>query len=808
MKERLKAYKAYWIGLLLFLVVALALYSPLLEGKKLMGSDSLQFRAMEHERVEYLEKFGRHIYWTGTVFGGMPTYLLGTDFPYNLPGKVSKIWNLLPKPLNYLIIYFTGFLVLMWVMGIRKWPALIGAFGFTLSTYMIIILQVGHFAKAAAIAYFPWMLAGVLLIVERKKYALGFVLLSLATALEVSAKHYQMTYYLGLALLIYGLFWFWDTYKTGRWKEFIRESLLVLGAAAIGIGMNYASMAAIKQYISQSIRGEQFVNVNPDGTPKQKRGGGLDKNYITEYSYGLAETFDLFIPGFMGGSNREKLDKNSHLYKQLVRKGVAPREAERFVQSTSLYWGDQPIVMAPAYIGAVIIFLAFIGFLLYRGRLWRWILAVSLFALVLSWGKNLPVVTDLFIDYFPYYNKFRVVASIQVLLEWLLPVMAVLGVIAWTDPEISRTRKQKALKWAVGIWGGLALFFFLLGPQLFSFASPQDGFYEQYGLLDALIADRQALLRHDSFRSLILVLVTAAVLWALLQQKLKKEYAWWLLVALVIVDLGGVAKRYIRDEDFMTERQIARVFRPTAVDQTIARDTSYYRVINFARNPLTDGLTSYFHKNLGGYHAAKPRRIQDIFDFYISKDVHYPVLNMYNVKYIIFKSDKGLTYQPNPQAFGPAWIVDSIRFVPDQTAEIQALRSTNLRHTAVMEEKYRQDLQNTGPDSTARIRLLAYDPEKLTYESQSKRPVLAVFSENYYPFGWKAYVDGQETPIYKADYALRAIKIPAGKHRIEMRFEPQVIKRGATVNLIFIILFMLSVVIWIYSRWKNRTTSS
>ncbi|NPA46992.1 MAG: hypothetical protein GXO24_07245 [Chlorobi bacterium] len=797
--------KLYILGFGLFLVTAFVLYSPLLQGKKLVGSDTLQFWAMEHERKVYTEQKGGDVYWTNAVFGGMPTYLLGAGFPNDLPAKVNKIWRVFPKPVNYLFIYFLGFLLLMWVLGVRPLPALAGAFGFTLSTYLIIILQVGHFAKASAVAYFPWVMAGVLLIVRRKKYALGFVVLALSMALEIGAKHYQMTYYLGLALLLYGLWWLADVYRNGAWKEFLTETALMLGAVVLGIGMNYASMAAIKEYISQSIRGEQFVKVNPDGTPKETTSGGLDKNYITEYSYGLAETFNLFIPGFTGGSNREKLGEGSHIYRALIERNVPPSQAKEFAASTSLYWGDQPIVMAPAYIGAVIIFLAVLGFFLYKGRLRNWILTVTVFALLLSWGKNLPWLTDLFIDYFPYYNKFRAVASIQVLLEWLLPVMAVLGLMAWLDPEIDARRKEKVWKYTAYGLGGLALLFFLLGPSLFSFQSAQDGIYEQYKLLDALIADRQSLLRWDSSRSLLFVGMTALMLWGILKGKIKKEYALGVIIALVIFDLGGVAKRYIRDDHFMTKRQIDRFFRPSPVDKAIMQDKSYYRVVNFARNPLTDGLTSYFHKNLGGYHAAKPRRIQDIFDFYINGKVHYPVLNMYNTKYIIFKGDKGTAYQANPAAFGPAWLVDSLRLVPDQTAEILALKDTDLRRTAVVENVYPalKSLQ-IQPDSADYIRFEKYHPEHLTYKSHTKHDRLAVFSENYYPYGWKGYIDGRPAEIYKADYSLRAMLIPAGEHRVEMRFEPEVIRKGAMVNLVFVLLFALSVLIWIYSLWKER----
>ncbi len=792
----------WWFGgMVLFLVVAFYLYSPLLEGKKLMGSDSLQFLAMEQERIHYKETHGEETYWTNAVFGGMPTYLLGAGFPASLPAHVDKVLKFFPRPVNYLFLYFLGFVLLGMVLRIDLKKALVGAFGFALSTYLVIILQVGHFAKAGAIAYMPWILAAVLLILERKKYATGFVLLALSMGLELHAKHYQMTYYMGMALLLLGAVYAYEAIRSGEWKILLKEVVLMLGAVLIGIGLNWTEMAAIKQYISQSIRGEQFITLNPDGSPKVKE-EGLDKNYITEYSYGIAETFDLFIPGFMGGSNREKLDESSHLYKALKGK-TDRRTAKQFVESTSLYWGNQPIVMAPAYIGAVILFLAFIGFMLYRGKLKIWILITSVLVLLLSWGKNFPWLTNLMIDYFPYYDKFRVVASIQVVLEVLMPLMAILGLLAFFDNSISREEKMKALKTGVYLLGGIALFFGILGPSLFDFESSSDAIYKQYGLLDALIADRQRLMRTDSIRSLIFVLLTAAVLVLMLQNKLKTAYGFVLLILLVIFDLAGVSARYIRQDDFMTSREIQAIFAKTPVDEAILKDKSYYRVINLARNPLTDGLTSYYHKNLGGYHAAKPRRIQDLFDFYLNGKLHFPVLNMYNVKYIIFKGRKGLTYQQNDGVSGPAWFVSDIQYVPDQNAEISALKNFNPATTAVTSDTGLSDYE-IAVDSTAHISLESYAPNRLVYHSESQRDGLAVFAENYYPFGWKSYIDNKPAKIYRVNYSLRAMKIPSGKHKIVMEFDPDVIRKGVKISYIFVLLFVLSIFYWIFRLYKSR----
>ena len=796
--------KGQWLlGFVLFFLVSFFLYQPLLEGKKLMGSDQLQFRAMEHERITYSEKEGKDIYWTNSVFGGMPTYLLGADYPLNIPGKVMKIVSAIPKPVNYLFLYFIGFLLLMYALRVEPLKAIAGALAFTLSTYLIIILQVGHFSKAGAIAFFPWIIAGILLIVERKKYPLGFFVLLSGMALEVHAKHYQMTYYLLFAVLVLGAIYLWEAYKNKRLTEFGKELLLMIGAVVIGIGLNWTSILAVKEYISQSIRGERYLNITPDGKPVSKK-EGLDKAYITEYSYGIAETFNLFIPGFTGGSNREQLNENSALY-EAVESKAGRATAKRFVENVSLYWGDQPIVMAPAYIGAVVLFLALLGFLLYSGRFKKWILITSVLVLLLSWGKNLPWLTDFFIDYVPMYNKFRVVASIQVILEFLMPLMAVLGLVAFFDEKVDEKQKEKALKISVGILGGIALFFALLGPSLFNFTSAQDVLYEPYGLVDALIEDRKSLMRSDAFRSLIFVLLSAGILGLTLKNKLRKMPALLSLILLIIFDLGGVAKRYIREDDFMTDRQIKSFFQPTQVDKEILKDKSYYRVINFARNPLTDGLTSYFHKNLGGYHAAKPRRIQDIFDFHLTDSIHPEVLSMYNVKYMIFNTEKGLQYTNNPGALGNAWFVEKVKKVQSQDEEILALNKTDLSRVAILSEKMNEVGDHFAPDSSAFIKLTSYHPQKLEYISENSKEGFAVFSENYYPYGWKAFVDGKPVEIFRVNYSLRGLKIPAGKHKIVMQFEPEVIKTGTKITLFFIVLFVLSI-IWLgYSIWKKKS---
>ena len=808
MKTNIKNFLPHLIAITIFMLVSFVYFSPVLQGKVLNQSDIVQSKGMEHEREVYKQKDGKEIYWTNAAFGGMPTYMLGASFPYDYPLKINKLINFLPRPVNFLFLYFLSFYILMLVLKIDWKLAVLGSLAFGLSTYYIIIIGVGHLAKVRAITYFPLVIAGILLVFERKKYIWGFILTTLAVALELNTKHYQMTYYLLFAVLFLGLFFLIDAYQHKKLRKFARELGILLIAALLALGMNATNILPAQEYVKHSIRGEAIININPDGSPKKQTSKGLSKDYITEYSYGIAETFNLLIPRFMGGSNSENLGENSNLYQALQGK-TDSRTAKDFVSHVSTYWGKQPIVAAPAYIGAVVIFLAFIGLLFYNGKHKKWIIATIIFALLLSWGKNLSFLTDFFIDYVPLYNKFRAVSSIQVLIEFLLPVLAVLGLFSFFTSDLPEKEKQKKLFIALGSLGGLLLIFILMGGSLFTFESPMDSYYTKYGLLDALIADRKAMLVHDSIRSLLFILAAGGILYVYLKQKIKKEIAVALLALLVLLDLAGVDKRYVNADSFVNDNYFSRVFTPSPIDEDILKDKSYYRVMNFTRNPLTDGLTSYFHKQLGGYHAAKPRRIQDLFDFYLDKKLNPEILNMYNVKYFIYQDDKGQPgIQVNDSANGNAWFVKHFDFVKNDNEEILKLKNFNSKNTAVLNKKYQKDLNfKLLKDSLSYIKLTAYHPEKLTYESHNSQTGFAVFSDNYYKNGWQAYIDGKPVKIYKVDYSLRGLKIPAGSHQIVFKFKPDVVQQGGQISLWSFLIFILLSLTGIYFWWKQKNKS-
>ncbi len=802
MKSKLSSYFPHLFAVLFFMIVSIAYFSSVLQGKVLNQSDLVQAKGMEHEREVYKEKEGKEIYWTNSAFGGMPTYLLGASFPHNYTLKIQKALSFLPRPSNFLFLYFLSFYILMLVLKVDwKW-AILGSLAFGFSTYYIIIIGVGHLAKVRAIAYFPLVIAGILLVFERKKYLLGFVLTTLAVSLEINSGHYQMTYYLFFAVLFLGAFFLWDAYKTKSISLFLKELSILLAAAFLALGMNLSHILPAREYVQESIRGKQILTITPDGKPKPVK-EGLDKSYITEYSYGLAETFNLLIPRFMGGSNMENLGEDSHLYKELLSKSNR-RTADDFIKNVSTYWGKQPIVAAPAYIGATVIFLALLALFFYHGKHKKWILSAIVLTLLLSWGKNFGLLTNFFIDYVPLYNKFRTVASIQVIIEFLIPVLAVFGIYGFIHADEDKELKKKKLLKITGGLSALLMIFILFGSSFFTFESPYDGMYAKYGLLDALIEDRKAMLVHDSIRSLVLILFVAGLLYAYLEQKLSEKILIPLVVFLVLFDLVTVDKRYVNQDNFVDADYLENIFRPTPIDKEILKDKEYYRVMNFTRNPLTDGVTSYHHKQLGGYHAAKPRRIQDLFDFYLSSNMNPEVLNMYNVKYLIVPTEESTAIQINDQANGNAWFVKNIKWVEDENKEITALQETNTKQTAILNSKYKDKIGEIGKDSLASIKLLSYHPEKLIYESQNQLNGLAVFSDSWYPHGWKATIDGKEVTVLKADYALRALYVPKGKHQIVFEFDPEIVKNGAKISLISYILFIvLFLSAFIYKKKKK-----
>ena len=781
----------YILVVAIFILASIIYFHPVLKGQKIQQSDITQFKGMVKEINDFRADKNTEPYWTGASFSGMPSYQISAYYPNDLVRVLDQTVRFLPRPADYTFLYFLSFFVLMMALKVNWRLAIFGALSFGFSTYLIIIFGAGHNAKAHAIAYMPLVLAGVLWVFQ-KRYILGFVITSLAMTLEIYTNHPQMTYYLGFCLLIFGIVSLIDAIKEQKITDFIRHSAIVVVAVLIGIGANSPRLMAMKEYADQSTRGTSELTINPDGSQKVTS-NGLDKSYITEYSYSKLETFNLVIPGFMGGGTVEELDDDSQFYKLLEEK-AGKKVADQYAKQVLLYWGDQPIVEAPAYIGSVIFFLFFLGIFLVKGRVKQWLVAVTIFSIVMSWGKNFDLLTNFFIDYVPLYNKFRAVSSIQVLAEMCVPILAILGLKEFFSPNISTADKQEALKKTLYVFSGLLVLGLLLAHSFSTFEGLRDSQYSQLpGLVDAVIADRKSLLLYDSFRSLLLSLLSATVLYVFLKNKLKQVGLIVLLLIFMLFDLISINKKYVNEADFKPSRKNEKPFKASEADKIILQDTSHFRVGNFTVNPMNDGSTSYFHQSIGGYHAAKMMRYQELFEYQIAKN-NRQVLNMLNTKYFIVDSDKGIKQaQLNPDANGNAWFVERLKVVNSANEAILALDSVNTKNVAVFERSSstQKELKSSFKmHPTDTIELLNYDVNSLTYLSKTTNEQFAVFSEIYYKNGWNAYIDGELVPHYRINYVLRGMLIPPGEHTIEFKFAPKVIQQGSVISLFsYLLLF-------------------
>jgi hypothetical protein len=794
----------YFIAIIAFILISVAYFSPILEGKKIFQSDIMHFTGMAKAINDFRSENDAEPYWTNAAFGGMPTYNLSVLYPNDFVKELDGFLRFLPRPADYLFLYFLGFFILLSVLKVEYKLAILGALAFGFSTYFIIILGVGHNSKAHAIAYMPMVLAGILLVLQRN-YLWGFLLTAVAMSLEIKASHPQMTYYLFFAVLILGVFYLIEAFKEKQLPAFFKSIAILVVAVVLAIGTNATSLLATKEYVSHSTRGKSELTINPDGSPKEAS-SGLSKEYITDYSYGVLETFNLFIPRFMGGGNYENVGMDSNIYNFLKDK-TDPRQAKEFAEFAPMYWGKQPIVEAPAYLGAVLVFLFVLGIFLVKGKLKYWLVGVVIFSILLSWGKNLNFLTNFFIDFVPMYNKFRAVSSIQVIAELAVPLLGILALNEFFNKTTAAEIKLNALKNSFYITGGIALIFTLFGTSLFDFEGLRDASYDQMlpGFLENIIADRKAIFFSDSLRTLIFVVTSAGVLWLFIKEKLNKNYAIIVLGAIILFDLVSVDKRYVNNADFQNAREIDKPFVASEINQEILKDKSHYRVANFMVDPMNDGSTSYFHNSIGGYHAAKLERYQELYDFHIMKN-NIEVLNMLNTKYFIFEDgSRRETVQQNPNPNGNAWLVNTIKIVENANEEILALDSLKTKAEAVIDKRFVSEgfKTNYPIDSSATIQLTSYALNNLVYDFNASTNQFAVFSEIYYKDGWNAYIDGKLTPYYRVNFVLRGLEIPKGNHKIEFKFEPTVIKQGSTITLISYGLLMIIFVGWFFVDRKK-----
>jgi hypothetical protein len=751
----------YLIAVVVFMAISMFYFKPQYEGLALRQSDVLQVEGMNGDIQAHIEEYGEHPQWAGRMFGGMPAYFI--DFNYE--GRLIKeaagpLW-FIGTPAAYLFLAMLGFFGMLLCFRVNPWLSLVGGIAYGLSTYFVIIIGVGHLTKMIALCYAPPLVGAVWLAYRRRRWA-GAVLAGIFAALEISASHPQITYYFFFVLLALAISEGVRAVRKKRLPAFLKTTGALLLAGVLAIGANLIQLYYNQEYSKDSMRGGSELT-------EGGRSGGLDKAYATEWSYGKMETLDLFIPNFVGGSSSHGFSADGP-----VAQALTPYNARNMAPHLPGYWGEQLFTEGPVYIGAVVVFLFVFGMFLLGGYKKWWIFGVTVLSILLAWGHNLMWFTDLFFDYVPLYNKFRTVSMILVIAEFTLPLLGILALQKVWSGEAVNEKLKRSLKYALCITGGVALFFALLGSSLFSFTNAADG---TMGLpddvLSAMRSERASMLRADAFRSLIFVLLSAGIVWLFYRGKIKKGLFVAAFATLVIVDMVGVDARFVNHDSFMPKQQATGV-QPTAADRQILADPEPgFRVANFTVSPFQDATTSYFHRSVGGYHGAKLGRYQDLIERQLSK-MNPAVYNMLNTKYFIsFDEQKQPVAQLNPEAMGAAWFVRQMDYVPDANAEMAALDDFDPGQTAFVDERFRAVAGEPGEfatDSTAAITLTDYKVNHLTYKYSASEPQLAVFSEIYYPRGWTATVDGVETPFFRTDYILRAMRLPAGEHTVEFRY--------------------------------------
>lgn len=813
MKKRLswKQLIPHTITLIGFILISILYASPILSGKRMKMHDIVQAGGAAEELKKYHDQTHEWAGWTNSMFSGMPSYMIVGNYPTSISTKIGGyLYGMLPVPADIFFISLLSAYLLFYILSRNYWLSATGAIAFTFASFNLVSLEAGHISKIMAVGYAPGILAGVLL-AFRRHWLTGAAVTAIFLSLELYANHIQITYYIGLGVLVLALLEAWALFKAGKTRQLtLALAGLALGAT-LAVSNHTTRLWNAYDYTKETIRGKSELTKTAS-KESNKSSDGLDKDYAYFYgSVGLIETLTLLIPNLYGGPSYGSLTANSEIYKTLINRGVDPANANNFTQQLPIYWGDQPLVGGPVYAGAIVVFLFILSICIVRGYLKWWALGFTLLYIVWSWGKNLPGINYLFFDYFPLFNKFRSVSMVLSLAQLLMVLLSVLALKELSEKVGRFMEIQKPFLISLGITAGLCLILGAFPTLFFNFQSASDQSFVQQliqntqdqnfanELYRSLQNDRAGLLRSDAFRSLFFILVSAVILWLWLNKKMKPVFAFATLLVLTVIDNFGVSKRYLNDDDFVTKYAIAAVKEPSAADQQILRDTDLsYRVLDQSRGGfMSSADASYLHKSIGGYHGAKLRRYQELVENQFMKGKPNPdVLNMLNTKYILSRDEKGNTVAiPNPDAFGNAWFVDSFELVPNADQELAALDSIKIRKKAVLDQKFANELKGLTiqSDSTNSIKLISYKPDVLVYESQASSEQLAVFSEIYYNVRneWQVTIDDKNAQPLRADYVLRALRVPAGKHTITFRFEPVSIKAGHTIDLASSVLLLL-----------------
>ena len=807
------------LAVLLFAILAFAYFFPAdIEGRILYRHDASAGRGAGQEGVEYLQKTGERSRWTNALFGGMPTYQMAPSYHStdNLTQAINAYHLWLPENVWFVFAYMLGFYILLRAFDFRQHLAALGSIIWAFSTYFLIIIAAGHIWKVWALAYLPPMIAGIVL-AYRGKYLAGFIVTAIFTAFEINANHVQMTYYYLFIILFMIIAWLVEAIREKQIMRFLKATGVSLAAGILGVCMNLSNLYHTWQYGQESMRGKsELVKQNS----ANQTNSGLERDYITQWSYGIGETWTLLVPNTKGGASVPLSMSETAMAK------ADPNYMEIYNQ-IGQYWGEQPGTSGPVYVGAFVLMLFILGLFIVKGPMKWALLAVTILSILLSWGKNFMGFTDFFLDYVPMYAKFRTVASILVIAEFTIPLLAMLALKKFFDePELIKPR----LKY-VGIS-------FSVMPSAFfsSFISTSEMQAlkslpaEHVGPLMANLTEmRQAMFTSDALRSFYIILVGTGILLAFAFGKLKKEYAIAIILVICLVDLWTVNKRYLNDEMFVPKSEREAPQQMTQADEQILHDKSLdYRVLNLASNTFNENETSYYHKSIGGYHAAKLRRYQEMIEQYISPEMQqifgavseaggdmtkvngdsiWPVLNMLNTKYMIFPLQGGQTVPlQNPYTYGNAWFVDKLQYAANANEEIDAVGKLNLRHEAVADAKFKTQLGDAvEQDSVSIVTIKTYEPNELTYEVNSGKGGVVVFSEIYYP-GWTATVDGQPAELGRVNYILRALNVKPGKHDVVLTFKPKSVNTTETiayVSYVILILVVLGAAIMEYRRRKK-----
>ena len=815
-KDNIKPILPHLIAVLIFTVVSFAYFYPVLEGKILKANDSTVSKINSREIQDFREKTGREPLWTNSIFSGMPAYLISTKYPGNLIKYADTFLRMYKMPVSVLFLSMLGFYILLLAFGVSPWLAIAGAIAYSFSSFFFQILGAGHNTQAIALAYMAPMIGGIYY-TYRHDALKGALFTTFILALEIQANHPQITYYAMICLLIFGIVEFIYSYKNKSVIKFLKISALLIISFIIAIGINFASLYTTYEYGKYSIRGKSDLTGDNKNVTS-----GLNKDYITTWSYGVDETFNLLIPNYKGGSSRP-FERDSETFKALVK-----NNNQSAVNQFQKYWGTQPGTDGPHYVGAIVLFLFVLGLTLIKGREKWWLLAATILSIMLSWGKNFMPFSNLFIEYFPGYNKFRAVTMTLVIAEFCIPLLGFLAMRDIFSGSVPKKEIIKSLKIAAGVTGGFILLIIIIPGIAGSFLGQNESDLPGW-LKSALITDRKDLLRSDSFRSLVFILLASGIILGFIYDKIRKESAIVIIALLIVLDLWTADKRYLDADRFERPATIQKSFAPTVADAFILKDQSQHRVLNLAASPFNDNSpTSYFHKSIGGYHGAKMERYQELIDTCIYpglgafggaaqkaqsveelqmayNNTPIPSLNMLNTKYIIYNSSSLPLI--NPKALGNAWFVEKPIIVENANKEISLIKSFNPLKEATIDKIFKDQIINSAYPvlENEKIELVSYQPDELLYKYSAREEKLAIFSEIYYPAGWKCYIDGKENKYFRADWVLRGMVVPAGDHEIKFTFRPASYYVGNKVSLASSVLLILLCAGYFITRFNRKS---